>query len=162
MIPLDTGHVCVCLCGVRVGTDSCSFSCELQSLCVLVNLQLRSDSFPGITFADLFTLVGSLGPELAGGPPIAWWVQAAFVLPQHMPPSRSNCKKIFTSCLLLAGSTNWNGACVHDSPGQTVACILVQTLTCMLLCWACHTLWKEGVHGTKCLGRLLLLLLLLL
>eukprot|EP00775_Hariotina_reticulata_P013160 gene13160-13290_t len=36
-------------------------------------LKLRADSFPGITFADLFTLVGSLGPELAGGPPIAWY-----------------------------------------------------------------------------------------
>eukprot|EP00878_Enallax_costatus_P011187 GHUV01011681.1.p1 GENE.GHUV01011681.1~~GHUV01011681.1.p1 ORF type:complete len:233 (+),score=37.77 GHUV01011681.1:271-969(+) len=36
-------------------------------------LKLRSDRFPGITYADLFSLVGSLGPELAGGPPIAWY-----------------------------------------------------------------------------------------
>eukprot|EP00879_Flechtneria_rotunda_P022478 GHRR01023729.1.p1 GENE.GHRR01023729.1~~GHRR01023729.1.p1 ORF type:complete len:301 (+),score=57.70 GHRR01023729.1:109-1011(+) len=36
-------------------------------------LQLRKERFSGITHADLFTLVGSLGPELAGGPPIAWY-----------------------------------------------------------------------------------------
>lgn len=36
-------------------------------------LQLQKTRFPGITHADLFSLVGSLGPELAGGPPIAWY-----------------------------------------------------------------------------------------
>jgi hypothetical protein len=35
-------------------------------------IQLRRERFPGITFADLFTLVGSIAPELAGGPPVAW------------------------------------------------------------------------------------------
>jgi len=36
-------------------------------------LQLRAKRFPGITHADLFSFVGSIGPELAGGPPIAWY-----------------------------------------------------------------------------------------
>lgn len=41
-------------------------------LAALLILQLRAKSFPGITHADLFSLAGSLGPELAGGPAIAW------------------------------------------------------------------------------------------
>lgn len=36
--------------------------------------QLRETRFPGITYADLFSLAGSIAPEIAGGPPIAWWV----------------------------------------------------------------------------------------
>lgn len=35
-------------------------------------LQLRRAKCPGITAADLFTFAGSLGAELAGGPPVAW------------------------------------------------------------------------------------------
>lgn len=36
-------------------------------------IELRAKRFPGITHADLFSFVGSIGPELAGGPPIAWY-----------------------------------------------------------------------------------------
>jgi hypothetical protein len=39
---------------------------------LLLLLQLRAKHFPGITHADLFSLAGSIAPELAGGPPIAW------------------------------------------------------------------------------------------
>lgn len=49
-----------------------SFLLTAFAWCFLPVLQLRSERFSGITYADLFSLAGSLGPELAGGPPIAW------------------------------------------------------------------------------------------
>lgn len=35
-------------------------------------MEIRNGQYQGITHADLFTFAGSLGAELAGGPPVAW------------------------------------------------------------------------------------------
>lgn len=36
-------------------------------------MDMLAKEFPGITCADAFSFVGALGPELSGGPPVAWY-----------------------------------------------------------------------------------------